>query len=346
MPKLVYSDSSSVERTLDLGGDQVLIGRAPECQVQTQDALVSRRHARIVWDGGYWIEDLGSANGILLRGERVAQRAPLPPGEEVRCGSLALRLVLDAPVPARAPEPPPLAVPAIMPPPMATTAPPPQAPPPTPVPPAPVASGVAEELQIERARRIQAEARVEEMQARLRQAEARATAAEARAAVPAVDPAMVPGAAGQETERLRRRVEQLQAEVRRLRGGAPTPPDEDEVLGLDADRLRDERDQLQRRVAALEAERARRVAATPTPGGPAWAASMRNAMNVLNDMISDVRGHTHAARSELDTLSEQAQKGGWRQSFTVLNDAVQQAADQLEHAREQVRELLRGLGAE
>ena len=94
----------------------------------------------------------------------------------------------------------------------------------------------------------------------------------------------------------------------------------------------------------MEAERARRVAATP--GGPAWAASMRNAVNVLNDMISDVRGHTHAARAELDTLAAQAQKGGWQQSFSVLNDAVQQAADQLEQAREQVRELLRGLGAE
>ena len=212
MPKLVYSDSSSVEHTLELGGEPVLIGRAPECQVQTQDALVSRRHARIVWDGGYWIEDLGSANGVLLRGDRIAQRMPLPPGEEVRCGTLALRLVLDAPVHTRAPEPPPLAVPSIASPSMT-------------VPPSPstMDSGAAEELQIERARRVQAEARVEEMQARLSQAEARATAAEARAAERAIAPADLAGAsgaAGQETERLRRRVEQLQAGVRRLRGGA------------------------------------------------------------------------------------------------------------------------------
>src|SRR5437588_13039444 len=94
MPKLIFRDSDGVDKTLDLGAEPTLIGRAGECQVQTQDAMVSRRHARIVWDGGYWIEDLGSSNGVYVGAERV-QRSPLRPGDEVRCGSLVLRLVPD-----------------------------------------------------------------------------------------------------------------------------------------------------------------------------------------------------------------------------------------------------------
>src|SRR5262249_32252274 len=96
MPKLFFPDSSMVQQSIDLGVDPVLIGRAVECQVRTQDAMVSRRHARIVWEGGgYWIEDLGSSNGVQLGGERITRRVPLRPGDEVRCGSLLLRLLAD-----------------------------------------------------------------------------------------------------------------------------------------------------------------------------------------------------------------------------------------------------------
>jgi predicted component of type VI protein secretion system len=95
MPKLVYHDSDGVDKALNLGAEPVLIGRATECQIQTQDAMVSRRHARIVWDGNYWIEDLGSSNGVYVGHEKV-QRAPFRPGDTVTCGSLVLRLLPDA----------------------------------------------------------------------------------------------------------------------------------------------------------------------------------------------------------------------------------------------------------
>src|SRR5262249_58805782 len=43
---------------------------------------------------GYWIEDLGSSNGVFLGTERVT-RARLPPGEVAVIGSLMVRLVPD-----------------------------------------------------------------------------------------------------------------------------------------------------------------------------------------------------------------------------------------------------------
>lgn len=94
MPKLIYHEADGVEKVLPLGAEPVLVGRSTECQLQTQDALVSRRHARIYWDGNYWIEDLGSSNGVFLGSERV-QKVPFRPGDTVTCGKLVLRLLPD-----------------------------------------------------------------------------------------------------------------------------------------------------------------------------------------------------------------------------------------------------------
>src|SRR4051812_23137427 len=110
MPKLVYHDSDGVDKVINLGAEPLLIGRASECKIQTQDAMVSRRHARIVWEGNYWIEDLGSSNGVYVGNEKV-QRAPFRPGDTVTCGSLVLRLLPEVagrpsqPIAARVPTP-------------------------------------------------------------------------------------------------------------------------------------------------------------------------------------------------------------------------------------------------
>jgi predicted component of type VI protein secretion system len=94
MPKLVYHDSDGVDKVLNLAAEPLTIGRATECEIQTQDAMVSRKHARITWDGNYWIEDLGSSNGVYVGNEKV-QKAPFRPGDTVTCGSLVMRMMPD-----------------------------------------------------------------------------------------------------------------------------------------------------------------------------------------------------------------------------------------------------------
>ena len=94
MPKLVFHDSDGIDKTIPLGTEPITIGRASDCEIQTHDAMVSRRHARITWDGSYWIEDLGSSNGVFLGPDKV-QRAPFRPGDVVTCGSLVVRMMPD-----------------------------------------------------------------------------------------------------------------------------------------------------------------------------------------------------------------------------------------------------------
>lgn len=70
--------------------DEVLIGRGDGIDVVLDNVSVSRRHARVTRSGDKLrIEDLGSENGLVVRGERVPV-ALLSPGEEVGIGKYTL----------------------------------------------------------------------------------------------------------------------------------------------------------------------------------------------------------------------------------------------------------------
>lgn len=91
--QVFYRDAQGLEGVVELRGEPIFIGRAMECAIRTDDGMVSRRHARIFRDAGrWWIEDLGSANGIYVDTTRVSRHCMVH-GEAIRCGSLWLRFV-------------------------------------------------------------------------------------------------------------------------------------------------------------------------------------------------------------------------------------------------------------
>jgi hypothetical protein len=66
---------------------RVVIGRSRDCDIQLEDANVSRRHAELRQEGAaYWIVDLGSTNGMEVNGTRV-KRAKLSDGDTITLGS-------------------------------------------------------------------------------------------------------------------------------------------------------------------------------------------------------------------------------------------------------------------
>jgi hypothetical protein len=71
-------------------GQRAVLGRSRDCDVQIEDANVSRRHAELRReDDGFWIVDLDSTNGVEVDGRRV-KRAKLDAGDTFTIGSTAV----------------------------------------------------------------------------------------------------------------------------------------------------------------------------------------------------------------------------------------------------------------
>jgi hypothetical protein len=80
-----------------------VIGRGDDCGVRINDPRLSRHHARIeaLPAARLLAHDMGSANGVLVNGDRIVAPRPLLPGDEMVCGPV--RFVVrsnDTPPPA------------------------------------------------------------------------------------------------------------------------------------------------------------------------------------------------------------------------------------------------------
>src|SRR6478672_4093766 len=105
LPRLLWRDAQGIEGSLDLTSTEIKVGRAMDCAIRTDDAMVSRHHSRIFWGGGgYVLEDLSSANGVYFQEQRV-QSHLFKHGDAVRCGSLWLRFVDQQQAGGAAPQP-------------------------------------------------------------------------------------------------------------------------------------------------------------------------------------------------------------------------------------------------
>lgn len=97
MPNLVLLQGGQAT-PYEIGANEFFIGRLPECDIQLQSSMVSRRHARIVRDGDQYVfEDLGSGNGSFLNGKRVETAVALQHDDRIKLGPILLRFEADDP---------------------------------------------------------------------------------------------------------------------------------------------------------------------------------------------------------------------------------------------------------
>jgi pSer/pThr/pTyr-binding forkhead associated (FHA) protein len=74
-----------------LTNERTIIGRASACTIPIKLTSVSREHCAIFREGDDWtVEDLGSANGTLVAGERLAGRRVLHERDVIRIGKARL----------------------------------------------------------------------------------------------------------------------------------------------------------------------------------------------------------------------------------------------------------------
>ncbi len=73
--------------------EELIIGRDEDCDIKLPSIKASRKHCRIFKaTGGYFIEDLGSANGTVLNGVMVGRKL-LKHNDEIEAGRIRLRFI-------------------------------------------------------------------------------------------------------------------------------------------------------------------------------------------------------------------------------------------------------------
>jgi ABC-type multidrug transport system ATPase subunit/pSer/pThr/pTyr-binding forkhead associated (FHA) protein len=86
-PWVVVQIPGEPPREETLYGDVMRVGRAGECEIQLDFAMVSGRHARFELKGGrYAVEDTGSTNGTFVNGRLLDGAHGLADGDIVRIG--------------------------------------------------------------------------------------------------------------------------------------------------------------------------------------------------------------------------------------------------------------------
>lgn len=77
-------------------GGELVIGRHRDCGIQIADGKSSRRHARVfVREGGWWVEDLASANGTRLNSGELPAPRRLTDGDRIVIGEVSIRFDAD-----------------------------------------------------------------------------------------------------------------------------------------------------------------------------------------------------------------------------------------------------------
>jgi pSer/pThr/pTyr-binding forkhead associated (FHA) protein len=97
VPTLVIVDPQGGEQELELQGGEYTLGRERSAEVHLDSPKVSRKHARLFREGGrFFIEDLNSANGVFVGGERIDGPVALTASIEVDVGDFRLWIVDEA----------------------------------------------------------------------------------------------------------------------------------------------------------------------------------------------------------------------------------------------------------
>ena len=92
---IAIRDRHGFERAGPARGTMVL-GRQSQCDIVLPDSMVSRSHLRVQQrDGGWWLEDLGSAHGTFHNDERISSMVWMP-GTTIRLADGAYFLTLKA----------------------------------------------------------------------------------------------------------------------------------------------------------------------------------------------------------------------------------------------------------
>ena len=98
MATISFTDSNAVLKSFSLEETPVIIGRHPECEIQLDEASVSRYHAKITLDNGhFYVQDLNSRNGTTLNGDAVLKPTRIFDQATIKICDMILSFAMESP---------------------------------------------------------------------------------------------------------------------------------------------------------------------------------------------------------------------------------------------------------
>ena len=96
MWKLSIEDDQGATTVVQLVRSEYTLGRGEENTVRLTERNISRRHARLVKQGGNWfLVDVGSYNGCFVNGIRAGESHPVGPQDLIQLGDYRLEIITD-----------------------------------------------------------------------------------------------------------------------------------------------------------------------------------------------------------------------------------------------------------
>lgn len=75
---------------------KITLGRDSGCDLIVNDDTVSARHASLAYHHGqWWLEDLGSTNGVIVNQERLAVPIVVISGDHFQCGEAEVAIHIE-----------------------------------------------------------------------------------------------------------------------------------------------------------------------------------------------------------------------------------------------------------
>ena len=88
---LIVISGPHVGKMFKVEKDESTLGRSSKADIYVNDVGISRKHARLItWGDDVFVEDLGSANGTYLNGDRLSRRVQLQDGDKITLGSTTI----------------------------------------------------------------------------------------------------------------------------------------------------------------------------------------------------------------------------------------------------------------
>ncbi|MFO7562804.1 MAG: FHA domain-containing protein [Enhygromyxa sp.] len=94
--RLIIEDLEGATTVVNLGNEDVTIGRKPHNTIQLTEQNVSRSHAKLIFqDEGWVVQDLGSYNGVRVNGVPISGATVLRESDLIQIGDYHLTLTDD-----------------------------------------------------------------------------------------------------------------------------------------------------------------------------------------------------------------------------------------------------------